>query len=48
MIFGIGVCQLHIVLKEIYPLKKKYKFTLIGSGGINSANDLAIAFALGF
>jgi isopentenyl-diphosphate delta-isomerase len=34
-------------LNEIYPLKKKYKFTLIGSGGINSANDLAIAFALG-
>jgi isopentenyl-diphosphate delta-isomerase len=34
-------------LKEIYPLKKKYKFTLIGSGGINSANDLAMAFAFG-
>jgi isopentenyl-diphosphate delta-isomerase len=34
-------------LKEIYPLKKKYKFTLIGSGGINSSNDLAVAFALG-
>jgi isopentenyl-diphosphate delta-isomerase len=34
-------------LKEIYPLKKKYKFTLIGSGGINSANDLSMAFALG-
>lgn len=34
-------------LKEIYPLKKKYKFTLIGSGGINSVNDLAIALALG-
>lgn len=34
-------------LREIYPLKKKYKFTLIGSGGINSANDLAVAFALG-
>jgi isopentenyl-diphosphate Delta-isomerase len=34
-------------LKEIYPLKKKYSFTLIGSGGINSENDLAIAFALG-
>ncbi|MBK7630149.1 MAG: type 2 isopentenyl-diphosphate Delta-isomerase [Ignavibacteriales bacterium] len=34
-------------LKEIYPLKKKYNFTLIGSGGINSASDLAIAFALG-
>lgn len=34
-------------LKEIYPLKKKYNFTLIGSGGINSANDLVMAFALG-
>ena len=34
-------------LKEIYPLKKKYNFTLIGSGGINSASDLAMAFALG-
>lgn len=34
-------------IKEIYPLKKKYSFTLIGSGGINSANDLAVAFALG-
>lgn len=34
-------------LKEIYPLKKKYKFTLVGSGGINSANDLALAFAFG-
>ncbi len=34
-------------LKEIYPLKKKYKFTLVGSGGINTANDLALAFAFG-
>ncbi|MDP2363515.1 MAG: type 2 isopentenyl-diphosphate Delta-isomerase, partial [Ignavibacteria bacterium] len=34
-------------LREIYPLKKKYNFTLIGSGGINTANDLAVAFALG-
>lgn len=34
-------------LKEIYPLKKKFDFTLIGSGGINSATDLAVAFALG-
>jgi isopentenyl-diphosphate delta-isomerase len=34
-------------LREIYPLKKKHKFTLIGSGGINSANDLSMAFALG-
>jgi isopentenyl-diphosphate Delta-isomerase len=34
-------------LNEIYPLKKKYKFTLIGSGGINFANDFALAFAMG-
>lgn len=34
-------------LKEIYPLKKKFNFLLIGSGGINSAYDLAAAFALG-
>jgi isopentenyl-diphosphate delta-isomerase len=34
-------------LKEIYSLKKKYRFTLIGSGGINSAHDLAMAFAFG-
>ncbi len=34
-------------LKEIYLLKKKYNFTLIGSGGINSADDLAKSFALG-
>lgn len=34
-------------LKEIYPLKKKFNFLLIGSGGINSAHDLAAAFALG-
>ncbi len=34
-------------LNELFPLKKKFKFTLIGSGGINSANDLAKAFALG-
>lgn len=34
-------------LKEIYPLKKKFKFTLIGSGGINSVHDLAMAFAFG-
>jgi isopentenyl-diphosphate Delta-isomerase len=34
-------------LKEIYPLKKKYKFILIGSGGINLAKDVAVAFALG-
>ena len=34
-------------IKEIYPLKKKYNFTLIGSGGINSADDIAKAFALG-
>lgn len=34
-------------LREIYPLKKKFKFTLIGSGGINSEKDCAVAFALG-
>ncbi len=34
-------------IKEIYTLKKKYKFYLVGSGGINSANDMAVAFALG-
>lgn len=34
-------------IRTIYPLKKNYNFILIGSGGINSANDLAVAFALG-
>lgn len=34
-------------LKEIYLLKKKFKFTLIGSGGINSSKDFAMAYALG-
>jgi isopentenyl-diphosphate Delta-isomerase len=34
-------------IKEIYKLKKKYKFTLIGSGGINSAVEIAKALALG-
>jgi len=34
-------------IKEIFKLKKKYDFTLIGSGGINSGIDTAIAFALG-
>jgi isopentenyl-diphosphate delta-isomerase len=34
-------------IKEIYKLKKQYKFTLIGSGGINSAPDAAKAIALG-
>ncbi len=34
-------------LKEIYPLKKKYKFTLIGSGGINTKHDVSMAFAFG-
>jgi len=34
-------------IKEVYKLKKKFKFTLIGSGGINNAVDAAKAFALG-
>jgi isopentenyl-diphosphate delta-isomerase len=34
-------------IKEIFPMKKKFDFTLIGSGGINTAQDMAIAFALG-
>ncbi len=34
-------------IKEIYRLKKKYKFILIGSGGINSGVEAAKAFALG-
>lgn len=34
-------------LKTIYPLKKNYNFLLIGSGGINSASEMAVAFALG-
>ena len=34
-------------IKEILKLKKKYDFTLIGSGGINSGTEAAKAFALG-
>jgi len=34
-------------IKEISSLKKKFKFKLIGSGGINNGTDLAKAFALG-
>lgn len=34
-------------LKDVSKLKKKNKFTLIGSGGINSSDDAAKAFALG-
>ncbi|MGQ9798740.1 MAG: alpha-hydroxy-acid oxidizing protein [Ignavibacterium sp.] len=34
-------------IRTVSELKKNYKFTLIGSGGINTATDLAKAFALG-
>jgi isopentenyl-diphosphate delta-isomerase len=34
-------------IREVYKLKKKNKFTLIGSGGINSPVEAAKAFALG-
>jgi len=34
-------------LKEIFELKRKFKFYLIGSGGINTAVDAAKAYALG-
>ena len=34
-------------IKEIFRLKKKYKFTLVGSGGINSGVEAAKAIALG-
>lgn len=34
-------------IKEIYKLKKKHNFILIGSGGINTSFDMAKAFALG-
>ncbi len=34
-------------IREIFKLKKNYKFLLIGSGGINNAFDMAKAFALG-
>ena len=34
-------------LREVSGLKKKYKFVLIGSGGINNAVDMAKTFALG-
>lgn len=34
-------------IKTVNELKKKHEFLLIGSGGINSASDMAKAFALG-
>lgn len=34
-------------IKEIYKLKKNYKFVLIGSGGIYNAFDMAKAYSLG-
>jgi isopentenyl-diphosphate delta-isomerase len=34
-------------IKEIYKLKKKYKFVLIGSGGVYNAFDMAKAYSLG-
>jgi len=34
-------------IRKVHKLKKKYDFTLIGSGGINDAADMAKAFALG-
>jgi isopentenyl-diphosphate delta-isomerase len=34
-------------IKEIYKLKKNYKFVLIGSGGVCDAFDIAKAYSLG-
>ena len=34
-------------IREIYKLKKNYKFVLIGSGGVYNAFDIAKAFSLG-
>lgn len=34
-------------IREVFKLKKKFDFVLIGSGGINSALEMAKAFALG-
>ncbi|MEO8399659.1 MAG: type 2 isopentenyl-diphosphate Delta-isomerase [Ignavibacteriaceae bacterium] len=42
--WGLPTCY---CIKEVSKLKNKFKFTLIGSGGINNPFDAAKAFALG-